>query len=98
MGTDSGAQPVRAQGFSEHLELELMVQAGLTPMQAISVATRNASQLLKIDKQFGTLEKGKSADFIILDDNPQNDIKNTRTIFAVYKDGKEVSKGPLKNK
>ncbi|BAV08655.1 amidohydrolase precursor [Filimonas lacunae] len=95
LGTDSGAMPLRAQGFSEHLELELMVQAGLTPLQAITVATRNAAKVLKIDQQYGTLEKGKVADFIILGSNPEVNIKNTRTIEAVYKAGKEVSKGPL---
>ena len=95
LGTDSGATPVRAQGFSEHLEMELMVQAGLTPLQAITAATRNASRVLKIDKAYGTLEKGKVADMIILGANPATDIKNTRTIEAVYKAGKEVSKGPV---
>jgi imidazolonepropionase-like amidohydrolase len=97
MGTDSGATPIRAQGFSEHLELELMVQAGLTPLQAIGVGTKNSAIALQIDKMYGTLEKGKMADLIILSDNPVNDIKNTRKIEAVYKAGKEVSKGPLKN-
>lgn len=96
MGTDSGAMPLRAQGFSEHLELELMVQAGLTPLQAITVATKNAAQVLRIDKKFGTIEKGKTADLLILDDNPASGIKQTRSIYAVYKAGKEVSKGPLK--
>ncbi|MCX2484207.1 amidohydrolase family protein [Pedobacter sp. MR2016-24] len=95
MGTDSGAMPLRAQGFSEHLEMELMVQAGLTPLQAIGIATKNGAQLLKTDQKYGTLEKGKIADFIILSDNPLNDIRNTRKIQAVYKAGKEVSKGPL---
>ncbi|WP_442592175.1 amidohydrolase family protein [Pedobacter sp. AW31-3R] len=95
MGTDSGAMPLRAQGFSEHLELELMVQAGLTPLEAIRVATQNSAAVLKIDKKFGTLEKGKTADFIILNANPAKDIKNTRSIISVYKDGKEISKGPL---
>ena len=95
LGTDSGATPIRAQGFSEHLELELLVQAGLTPLQAISVATINAAQVLQIDKKYGTLEKGKMADMIILSDNPVSDIKNTRKIEAVYKAGKEVSKGAL---
>lgn len=95
MGTDSGATPVRAQGFSEHLELELFVQAGLTPLQAIGIATKNSSQVLRINDRFGTMEKGKMADFIILKDNPAKNIRNTRTIEAVYKAGKEVSKGPV---
>lgn len=96
MGTDSGATPVRAQGFSEHLELELMVQAGLTPLQAITSGTKNAAKVLKIDQKSGTIAKGKTADLLIIDANPAMDIKNTRKIFAVYKAGKEVSKGPLK--
>jgi imidazolonepropionase-like amidohydrolase len=95
LGTDSGAMPLRAQGFSEHLELELMVQAGLTPLQAIAVATSNAAKAMKIDSKFGTIEKGKIADLLIIDGNPVNDIRQTRKIFSVYKAGKEVSKGPL---
>lgn len=95
MGTDSGATPVRAQGFSEHLELELMNQAGLTPMEAIVCATRNGAQFLHIDNKYGTLQRGKKANFIVLNDNPLKDIKNTRSIAGVWKDGIEVSKGPL---
>ncbi|MFT4155653.1 amidohydrolase family protein [Parafilimonas sp.] len=90
LGTDSGAMPLRAQGFSEHLELELMVQAGLTPMQAIGVATKNAAALLHIDNRFGTIEKGKVADLLILNANPLDDIKSTRKIDAVYKAGIKV--------
>lgn len=96
LGTDSGAQPVRAQGFSEHLELELMVQAGLTPLQAITIATNNAAKVLEIDNRYGTLQPGKAADFILLKKNPVDDIQNTRKIDAVYKAGKLVSHGPLK--
>lgn len=95
LGTDSGAFPIRTQGFTEHLELELMVQAGLTPIQAIMLATQNAAKALKIDNELGTLTRGKKADLIILGANPANDIKNTRKIEAVWKDGREVSKGPL---
>lgn len=95
LGTDSGAFPIRAQGFSEHLELELMVQAGLTPMQAITAATKNAAKVLKIDQAYGTLEKGKMADFIVLSENPEKNIRNTRKIESVWKDGKEVSSGPI---
>lgn len=87
MGTDSGAQPLRAQGFAEHRELELLVQAGFTPMQAIQTATINNAQILAIDKEFGSLQKNKVADFIVLNADPLKDIKNTRQIEAVYKAG-----------
>jgi imidazolonepropionase-like amidohydrolase len=93
MGTDSGAQPVRSQGFSEHLELQLMVEAGLTPPQVITIATRNACQALKLKDQ-GTLAVGMRADFIVLNENPTNNIKATREIHAVWKNGVQVS-GPL---
>ncbi|NLU95427.1 amidohydrolase family protein [Chitinophaga sp. Ak27] len=95
LGTDSGAQPVRAQGFSEHLEMELMVQAGLTPLQAITAATRNAATALNISQHTGTIEKGKVADLLLLDADPSKDIRNTRKIAVVYKAGQEVSKGIL---
>jgi imidazolonepropionase-like amidohydrolase len=95
MGTDSGATPVRAQGFSEHLELELMNQAGLTPLEAITCATRNGAQFLHIDNKYGTLQKGKKANFMVLNGNPLRDIKNTRSIAGIWKDGVEVSKGPV---
>jgi imidazolonepropionase-like amidohydrolase len=96
LGTDSGAFPIRTQGFTEHLEMELMVEAGLTPLQAIAVSTRNAAKALQLDADYGTIEKGKKADFIILGANPEIDIKNTRSIEAVWKNGVEASKGPLK--
>jgi len=95
MGTDSGAQPVRVQGFSEHNELELLVKAGLTPLQAITVATKNGAALLRVGDQLGTLEPGKKASFIVLDKDPSKDILNTRTISAVWKDGQKVNDGPL---
>jgi imidazolonepropionase-like amidohydrolase len=94
LGTDSGATPVRAQGFSEHLELQLMVEAGLTPLQAITVATRNACQVLKLQDQ-GTLAPGKSADFVVLNADPAENIKNSWSIAAVWKRGVKVSDGPL---
>lgn len=95
LGTDSGAFPIRAQGFTEHLEMELMVRAGLSPMQVITIGTKNAARALKIADDTGTLEKGKKADFIILSSSPEQDIRNTRKIEAVWKDGKPASKGPL---
>jgi imidazolonepropionase-like amidohydrolase len=90
LGTDSGATPVRAQGFSEHLELELLVQAGLTPLQAIRIGTLNAATALRLDQRYGTVEKGKVADLLVLDGNPEKDIRLTRKIKTVYKAGRTV--------
>ena len=94
LGTDSGATPIRPYGFAEHVELQLLVQAGLTPLQAITVGTRNSAELLHIAKDFGTLAPGKKANFIVLDKDPSEDIRNTETVAAVWKDGKQVSSGP----
>ena len=93
LGTDSGAQTRRAQGFSEHLELQLMVEAGLTPLEAITIASRNSCQVLKVKDQ-GTLLPGMNADLIVLNQNPLDDIKATRTIHSVWKNGVMVNKGP----
>ena len=81
-GTDTGP-PGRFPGYFEQWELELMTQAGLTPMQAIAAATGNAAQFLGT-KDLGTLEAGKWADLIVLDRSPLQDIRNTRAIHAVY--------------
>lgn len=92
-GTDSGALPGRIPGFAEHRELELMVLAGLTPMQAITAATgENAKLLHALDR--GTIAVGKCADLLVLDANPLTDIRNTRRIFAVYHDGRGVEDLP----
>jgi len=95
LGTDAGAQPIRVMGFSEHMEMELMVRAGLSPLQALTVATHNGAVLLHADRETGTLQVGKMASFIVLDKDPSADIRNTRTIRAVWKKGKKVSDGPL---
>lgn len=88
LGTDSGAMPIRIQGFAEHLEMELMVEAGLTPLEVIRTATLNSAALLKADKLTGSLEPGKRASFIVLDKDPSSDIRNTRSISAVWVKGK----------
>ncbi len=95
LGTDAGASPIRAQGFAEHMEMALMVQAGLTPMQVLQISTHNGAVLLHIDKDKGTLEPGKKADLLILEKDPLQDIRNTRTIYAVWKGGVKVSDGPV---
>ena len=69
-GTDSGATPTRLPGWAEHRELQLLVEAGLSPMEAIQCATRNAADVLGDLKNRGTLEPGKRADFLILDADP----------------------------
>jgi len=66
-----------------------MVQAGITPMQAIQAATKSGAEFLKA-KDLGTLEKSKWADLVVLDKSPLDDIKNTRTIDSVYIAGTRV--------
>jgi len=92
-GTDSGALPGRIPGFSEHRELELMVQAGLTPMQAITAATGENAKLLHAADR-GTIAVGKRADLVVLDGDPVADIRNTQKIFAVYHDGRNIADLP----
>ena len=67
-GTDSGGALDRyfIQGFFEHRQMELMRDAGLTPMQIIQAFSKNNSEMLGIDKDFGTLAKGKAADLLVL--------------------------------
>ena len=88
-GTDTGP-PGRFPGFFEHLELELMVEAGLTPMQAIQAASRNSAEFLGEAKNLGTLEAGHWADLIVLTRNPLADIKNTRSIEQVLIAGNRI--------
>jgi imidazolonepropionase-like amidohydrolase len=87
-GTDTGP-PGRFPGYFEHWELELMVQAGLTPMQAIHAATGSAAKFLQ-RTDLGTLEAGKWADFLVLAKNPLEDIRNTRTLERVYVGGDRI--------
>jgi imidazolonepropionase-like amidohydrolase len=90
-GTDSGGAADRffIQGYSEHREMELMVQSGLTPMQVIQSFSKGASEALGIDKEFGTLAKGKVADLIVLEKNPLDNITNMRSIQTIYLGGKK---------
>lgn len=89
MGTDSGAFPERVPGWAEQRELELMVQAGLTPMQTLVAATKVSAQVLGASDR-GTLEAGRRADLLVLAANPLQDIRNTQKIAAIWHGGREV--------
>jgi len=85
LGTDGN------RAWSPHDEMADMVSAGMTPMQVIVAATRNSAEFLRI-ADAGTLQAGKSADFIVLDANPLDDIANTRRISAVVLRGAAVDR------
>ena len=87
-GTDAGPAG-RFPGYFEHMELALMVGGGLTPTQALLAATSVAASCLGLD-DIGTLEPGKWADFIVLDEDPTRDITYTQTIDQVYVAGQPV--------
>jgi imidazolonepropionase-like amidohydrolase len=98
LGDDAGAtNGAQYFGFAAHMEMASMVEAGFTPAEAITAATRNSAEFLKLD-QLGTIAAGKSADFIVLDANPLQDINNTRRIAAVYLRGQQVDRAALRAK
>jgi len=88
MGTDGGVP------WAAHVELEDMVGAGMTPAQVITAATRNSAEFLQLP-DVGTIATGKTADFLVLDGNPLDDITNTRRIDAVYLRGAAVDRAAI---
>ncbi len=94
-GTDTAAGVHVFPGFSLHDELGLFVKAGLTPLQALQTATLNPARFLGRLADLGTVEKGKLADLVLLDDSPIADIANTRRINAVVLAGKYFSRSDL---
>jgi imidazolonepropionase-like amidohydrolase len=97
VGTDTGGvNGGQYFGFGTHIELEMLVtKGGLTPMEAIVAVTRDAAQVLRLDRH-GTIAAGKEADFIVLNANPLDDIANTRKIERVYLRGQEVPRAEHK--
>lgn len=92
-GTDVG-NPYAFPGFSLHDELALLVEAGLSPRQALQAATANAAELTG-SSEFGVVAAGKLADLVVLDANPLEDIHNTKKIAAVIFDGRYYPRAAL---
>jgi len=88
-GTDSGATPLRIPGIAEHRELRLMVDAGLTPLQAIHIATEESAALLHLHDR-GIIAPGKLADLVLVDGDPTAHIQDADKIVAVYHRGRLV--------
>lgn len=84
-------------GSSLHEELELLVAAGLTPMQALQSATANAATFLGRSAESGTIVPGQRADLVLLEANPLDDIRNTRRVAGVIRSGRYLDRGELRN-
>lgn len=93
-GTDAGTSGI-VWGYSLHDELTLLVDAGLTTEETLAAATRLAATWLEIDDKVGTVEVGKFADLVLLDENPLLDINNTRKISGVFFNGRWVDKNQI---
>jgi imidazolonepropionase-like amidohydrolase len=87
-GTDTGP-PARFQGYFEHMEMELMAKAGLSPLQIIQSATGDAAQCLGL-YSIGSIKAGNWADMVVLGKNPLDDINNTKSIESVWIAGNQV--------
>src|SRR5262249_33329979 len=95
LGTDAGIHAGHTFGTADHHELARWVELGLSPADAIVAATSRAAPLPRI-ADMGTLAAGKSADFVVLDANPLDDIYNTRKIAAVYLRGRPLDRDALR--
>ena len=97
-GTDIQESPATRDFPNLHSEMELLVNnAGFTPLEAISAATRNGAQVLGIADSYGTIAKGKIADLVILRADPTADIRNTTSIEYVIKGGRIYKRNPSKD-
>jgi imidazolonepropionase-like amidohydrolase len=96
VGTDGGGQTGdQFIGWTMHTEMENMVAAGMTPARVLVAATSTSAGILGLD-ELGTIAAGKSADFVVLDANPLDDITNSRRIASVYLRGRPVDRATLK--
>jgi imidazolonepropionase-like amidohydrolase len=94
-GTDA-PYPGDFQGEGIHRELELLVESGLTPLEAITIATKNAAKIMNAEMEWGTLEPGKLANIIIVDGKPDQNIRETRNVAVVVKEGRMLDRSELK--
>jgi adenine deaminase len=92
--TDVGV-PLQVPGLSLHIELERLVEAGLSPLEALQAATRNPARVLRLADSLGSIETGKLADLVLLDADPLEDIRNTQKIRAVVADGRLYRRSDL---
>jgi len=74
-------------GFADQRELELLVEAGFTPLEAISIATSNGAKYLELDKEIGTIAAGKRADLVVVKGDPSKRIEDVENVETVFKDG-----------
>ncbi len=95
LGTDAGAVG-DFFGYADHLEIELFVELGMTPSEAIVASTSRAARAFGLDET-GALEAGRSADFVVLDANPLDDIMNSREVADVYVRGARVDRDALRD-
>ena len=94
-GTDTPAGIHVFPGFSLHEELQRFVAAGFTPLEALQTATLNPARFFGMEDQFGTIEKGKLADLVLLNANPLDDIANTQKVAGVVSNGHYFSRAEL---
>jgi imidazolonepropionase-like amidohydrolase len=94
LGADTGLED-HFFGLAEHLELQAMVDAGMTPAQALVAATSRAAEYLHLDDR-GSLVPGKRADLLVLDASPLDDIVNTRRISRTFINGVEIDRAALR--
>jgi cytosine/adenosine deaminase-related metal-dependent hydrolase len=91
LGGSDTPNPFVFPGFAAHDELELLVQAGLSPARALRAMTADAARFLGLEATMGTVETGKVADLLVLDANPLTDIRNTQRIHAIVTRGKLIT-------